>query len=205
MRRVRALNHRGELGVAHAGLLARGAHGARADAHLHNVGAAEDELLGHLVGDHVPGDDRLPGEGLPVALDAVHKVLAVPVGHVQADEGHIHLLQDCLCFLEILLSRTSTDSAVGENFRIFLGKLNPLFRLIMLVQASDQTELIQRLGHLKSPHCVHVCSHYRDPSPSSLTVQKGVGDVEIHLRSTPQSAAFWTEKHVLEIELDVIV
>ena len=59
MGRVGALQHRAELGVAHAGLLARGADGAGSDAHLDDVRPRQDQLLHHLPRHHVA---RLPSE-----------------------------------------------------------------------------------------------------------------------------------------------
>ena len=52
---VSAFEHGRQLGVADAGLQARGADGARADAHLDQVGARENKLFDHLAGDDVAG------------------------------------------------------------------------------------------------------------------------------------------------------
>lgn len=52
---VGALEYCGKLRVADTSLLASGAHASWADAHLHDVGAGEEQLLYHLRGHHVPG------------------------------------------------------------------------------------------------------------------------------------------------------
>ena len=62
---VRALQHSRQLRVAHPGLLPGCANRARADPDLDDVGAGEDQLLHHLPGHHVAGQDGVVGELCP--------------------------------------------------------------------------------------------------------------------------------------------
>ncbi len=82
VRRVRALDDGAQLRITDAGLLARRAHRAGADADLDDVGARKQKLFGHLAGDHVAGDDGRRGELGAHAFDVLHKELAVAVGNV---------------------------------------------------------------------------------------------------------------------------
>ena len=71
--RVRALQHSRQLRITNPGLLPRGADGPRPDADLDDVGPGQDELLHHLAGDHVAGEDGVVGE-LGANLGKIKKI-----------------------------------------------------------------------------------------------------------------------------------
>jgi hypothetical protein len=75
----RALEHRGELGTAHAGHHAGGAHRAGPDADLDDVGARLDQVTHALGGHDVAGHDRHPRTEPPYALQRTDHLLLVPV------------------------------------------------------------------------------------------------------------------------------
>ena len=75
VRGVGALEERGQLRVPDTRLPTGRADAARPDADLHDVRAAEEELLGHLGGHDVAGGDRVPRERLASAAHGVAEKL----------------------------------------------------------------------------------------------------------------------------------
>ena len=84
MRGVGAFDDRRELGIADAGDAARGADRAGADADLDDIGAGEDQRLGHVAGDDIAGHDHRVAVLLANLLDRVEKFLGIAVGDVEA-------------------------------------------------------------------------------------------------------------------------
>ena len=82
---IGALDDRRQLRVTDAGHLARGAHRARADADLDDIGAVENQLLGHLAGHHVAGHDGDLRVVLAQLLQEADERLGIAVGHIDAN------------------------------------------------------------------------------------------------------------------------
>ena len=88
VRGIRAFDDRGKLRIAHAGHVARRADGTRADADFHDVGAAQDQLLGHFAGDHVSGHDGERGMRSTQLLDVSNERFRISVRDIDADIAH---------------------------------------------------------------------------------------------------------------------
>ena len=94
VRGVGAFDDGGELGIADAGHPPRGADRARADADLDDVGASDDQRLGHVPGDDVAGHDHRLGMVIAHPFHGLQELLGVTVGDVQADHPDARGLGD---------------------------------------------------------------------------------------------------------------
>ena len=81
------LDHGRELRATDAGHHPRGAHGARADPHLDDVGAGLDQMTCPLGRDDVARHDRCVGHDRPHGLDRLQRARLMPVGGV--DDQHV--------------------------------------------------------------------------------------------------------------------
>mmetsp|Transcript_64400 Transcript_64400/g.194319 ORF Transcript_64400/g.194319 Transcript_64400/m.194319 type:complete len:227 (-) Transcript_64400:18-698(-) len=207
MRRIRALEDRGELGVAHARLLARGADAAGADADLDDVRAAEDELLRHLLGDDVAGHDGDRGPAPAHVPDALHESLCVAIGHVDADHPEIrHGLQDPSELVDILGEDARAHSHVRQHCSAGPGSPgSPLLDAVVLVHRGDALPLGQGLGDLERADGVHVGGDDGHACPLLLGILEGEAPLDAHLRPTGQAGTLWPDEHILEVKLRFVL
>lgn len=206
VRGVGALDDRGELRVADAGHLARRAHRTRADAHLDDVHAAEDERLGHLGGDHIARHDDELGVLTPNLLHEAEERLAVAVGDIDADHPHRTLgLCDHALELGVVLGGDTRgeEDAHAVFLREPLEEACQLLRTVVLVEGRRDPVLEQGLGHLEGGHRVHVGGHDRHARVHGLGVRELDLPHEVNLRTRPEPRTLGDEEDVGEVELGV--
>eukprot|EP00968_Pinguiococcus_pyrenoidosus_P010584 scaffold842_cov227-Pinguiococcus_pyrenoidosus.AAC.11 len=189
---VGALDDGAQLWVPHAGLEAGGADGARADAHLDDVGAGEEQLFHHLAGDDVASDDPDLGMDLANSSHVVDEVLRVAVGHVDAE--HLDLgarIQHHIGLLEVRVggAQTARDEVHHALIRHLVAEGTELLHGVVLVQASEQPHRRQRLRHLEGARRVHVRHHDGNPCGRGQVRLSTLAGSELHLFSISPS---WT-------------
>lgn len=189
--------------VADAGLLAGGADGARADADLDDVGAAEDELLRHLLRDDIAGHDGDVGPALAHVPDALHEGLGVAIRDIDAD----HLdLGDCHQKLGelilVLLQDSGARRDVGDAGLARAGSPGlPLVDGVVLVHRRDAFPVRELLSHLERANRVHVRSNQGHTGPLQLGVRELVGAIERDLGAARQGGPLRPDQHILEVKL----
>ena len=175
MRRIGTFDNGGQLRIPNAGFDARGAYGARANAHFHDVGTGEDQLFTHFTGHHVARDDGFRRPGLTRLADELYEVLGVTVRHINTNEVQRRVsLQDLFGLLEIRIGGAGGDHHVLHHIsRGGRHKRIPLFRAVMFVYGGEDVELCQRGCHLKGSHSIHVGSDDRHARPGLTGMFKG--------------------------------
>mmetsp|Transcript_15149 Transcript_15149/g.39121 ORF Transcript_15149/g.39121 Transcript_15149/m.39121 type:complete len:255 (+) Transcript_15149:508-1272(+) len=184
MRSISALYDGGELRVAHTGLLARRAHTSGPDAHLDNISSVHDQLLSHLVGDHVPRQDGVLWPTSADLLDSANKKLRVAVGHVKADECYIRACGEDRVQLFHICTRCSGR---GGNVRYYFGLLHckclPLVNCVVLVDRHHAVVLSHLSGHGEGSNRVHIGHDQRHADPLVFRPSELEAAVKIDLRS----------------------
>jgi hypothetical protein len=111
--RIGTFNDGRQLRITDAGFDARGTHGARANAHFHDIGTGEDQLFTHFTGHHVARDDGFR-PGFTRLADELHEVLGVTIRHINTNEVERRVsIQDLFGLLEIRIECT------GETITCF--------------------------------------------------------------------------------------
>ena len=203
---IGAFNYGRQLRVPHAGHLTGGADRPRTDADLDDVGAGENQLLGHVTGDDVACHDHDIGEVVAHLLDEAHKGFGVAVGHVNADVAHsargsLHDGAE-LFVLGVAdaerIKRVGFVFKTGEEVNVFLGA-------VVLVQGGHHAVTAECAGHFKRTGGIHVggdhgngVKAFRGPAKLDFT-----GDV--HLAAAGESRALRTDQHILKVKFDLIV
>merc|ERR1719318_2200866 len=199
------LQHSRELGVANTSLLPGGAHRPWANTNLDNVSPRQQQLLHHLTGHHIARQDGVVGVGSPHLPHIHHKVLAVPIGNIQADEGHTgDGSQDGLEPLKVPSSSPRAGSYILHSFRSLGCKLLPLVHRVELVHAGEAAVLCQGLGHLERTHGVHVGGHDGHTIVGLLGVPKYNLSVEVNISPALECTSLWPEQHVLKVQFYII-
>ena len=123
---------------------------------------------------------------LSTHLAHIHdKVLAVPVGDVDTDEGdRRHCRQDRLQPLKVTSPSAGAGCNMRESLGGLLGELLPLLDRVELVHAGEAAVGGEHLGHLEGAHGVHVGRHDRDPVVRLLRVLEHNLPVEVDLRKS---------------------
>ena len=206
VRGVGALDHRRELRIADAGHDARGAHRARTDPNLDDVGAGENQFLGHLAGDDIAGHDGELGITLAKARDESDEALGVAVGDVDADvlDGVACAALDALELVEVF----ARDAHRVEGRRLELEsaeKAHQVFNLVVLVQRHRQPLPRQRARHRKGTHGVHVGGDHRHAVITRARVLEAEGALDVDRCARRQRRALGPDQHVPEVELAVAV
>ena len=175
VRSVSAFNYRRQLRITHTGFHARGANGARANAHFHNVGSGEDQLFTHFTGHHVARDDGFGWPGFTRLADELDEMFGITICHVNADKIQRRIgVQDLFGFLEICIRRTGRDHHMLHHFSRGGGdKRIPLFSAVVFVYRSKDVELRQCGRHLEGPDGVHVGRDNRHARPRLTGMLKG--------------------------------
>ncbi|CAH0375378.1 unnamed protein product [Pelagomonas calceolata] len=204
--RVGALDHGGDLGVAHAGLLARRADGPGPDAHLDDVGAVQDELLGHLVRDDVARHDRVRRPLGARLAHAVDEALGVAVRHVDADGRDLGAArQDRVDLGRVRRARAHAHGDVPGRGRRLGHERPPRLDGVVLVDRDEAPVLAEGLGHLERADRVHVRDHDRHAGQRAAAVLERDRALHAHLLPAPERRALRPDEHVLEVELRVLL
>src|SRR5690606_27231828 len=84
VRSIRTFDDRRKLRITHTGFHASGAHGTRANAHLHDIGARENQFFTHFAGDHVARDNGFCRPGLTRLAYELDEVFGITISDVNA-------------------------------------------------------------------------------------------------------------------------
>ena len=138
-----------QLRVADTSNDARRAHAARTNADLDDVGARQDELLGHFAGHHVAGHENFARKALAHALDGIDKRLRVAVRHIEADHVDLgHFLEHLGRALELDRRRAKAARHVRQHIVVDRARpLDPLVGRVVLVHGDEHAVRRERLGH----------------------------------------------------------
>ena len=206
MSRIGALDDRGELRIAHAGHLAGRADGARADAHLDDVGASKKKLFSHVARDDVARHQHDVGIGFANLLHEGDERLRVAVGDVDADiadragSGSHHLAE----LLPVVLADAERIEGVGlvlkllEKVDIFLGR-------VVLVKSGGHFVPAEGGRHLEGAGRVHVGGDDGDAVVGLGRVQELEFTGDVHFAAARERRALRADEDVLEVEFDGIL
>jgi len=205
VRGVGALDHRRQLRIADTGQVARRAHRAGPDADLDEVGAGQDQFLGHLAGDDVAGHDDELRMAAAQAGDEGDEVLVIAVGDVDAHELHrarrgLHQL------LELLLVGARDAHRVESRRLAFDGseEADVFVEAVVLVQGRRQPEALERLRHLEGADGVHVGADDRNAPVRCLGMAESELARDVDLAARGQRRTLRADQHVPVIELDLV-
>src|SRR6266851_5936830 len=156
VRSIRTFNNRGELRVANAGHLARGAYRSRTDTHFDDVRAREDQLFGHLAGNDVTGHDDQVRIALASLCDQAHEALGIAIGHVDTYVAERRIgtsLRRLHHAVELFLLRRGNAHRVERGgFSLETPEeRDELVHRIMFVQCRREQKRVQRARHLERP------------------------------------------------------
>ena len=115
---ISALDNGGELRIADAGHLARGADGARTDADFHDISAGKNQFFRHIAGDDIAGHDGKVREFFSDFGDKIDEDFGVAVGDINTKifdrtGGAFH---HCFEFLQIAVGNTHGIKSSGFTF-----------------------------------------------------------------------------------------
>ena len=175
MRRIGTFDNGGQLRIPNAGFDARGAYGARANAHFHDVGTREDQLLTHFTGHHVARDDGFRWPGLTRLADELHEMLGVTVRHINTHKIERRVrIQDLFGLLEIGIRGAGGDHHMLHHIRRGgCNKRIPLFQAVVFVHCGENIELRQGGCHLEGAHRIHIGGNNRHARPGLTGMFKG--------------------------------
>ncbi len=185
MRRVGALDHRGELRVADARLHPGRADRAGADADLHDVRPRQEEFLDHLAGDHVARDDGLLRKSVARPLHEFDEALRIAVRDVDADELQLRVVGDDggeLVEIGIRGAGAYHDAVVDVVAMVVVFQPGvPLRDGVVLVQRGQHPVFRQPVRHFEGACGVHVGGDDRHAGPVVFAMQESEVPLQIDL------------------------
>ena len=202
---VGAFDDGGELRIADASHLARGADAAGTDAYFDDVGAGEDQRFGDVSGDDVSGHDRGLGISLAKAFDEVDESFGVAIGHINAHEfnGVASGVLDHPEFLDVGgRDAERIESVLMHRVVVVVEKGDVIFNEIMLMQRDVHVMFCQRCRHFEGAYRVHVGSDDRHRLRVTTGVAIGVAALQFHLRPRAERGAFGAKQDVFKIQFE---
>jgi hypothetical protein len=202
--RVGAFDDGRKLRVADAGHLARGAYGTGADADLDDVGAVEDQFLGHFAGDHIAGHEGNARIGAAQLVQEIDKGLGVAVGDVDADAGDgiaRHLLD--AAELVVVLARDAHRVEHGGVVGQAAEECRQRGLVVVFVQGRGEAVAGQRPRHFEGADGVHVGGNDRHAlvAPARVAKDEFARDVDFGTRG--QRRALGADQDILKVQLEV--